>query len=277
MQLYRSTIKSQSEGNDYSATYTYTIGEEKGKGSCYGMFQDETSFNSPVKIGNNVSSCAYMLSNTSFNQPIVIPNNVNNTAYMFLNSAFNQPIIFPSNCFCAYALFNTPFNCDIVLGENCRLVGMLANCKGYNRNLQIPDSTITCEALFRNCQRLNQNIKIPSNASSCSSMFESTAMNQDITIPSNVRIISRMLFNTPFGRNVYIKGNVYRSILAYGLFDTSTKRKNIWFHSSLNNEFNNTGLVGYDNGWSIKPTWTSMTNGFYNTQFNIYCYYNYTG
>lgn len=277
MQLYRSTIKSQSEGNDYSATYTYTIGEEKGKGSCYGMFQDETSFNSPVKIGNNVSSCAYMLSNTSFNQPIAIPNNVNNISFMFADSAFNQPITVPSNCNCTRILLNTPFNCDIVLGENCILIGMLTNCKEYNRNLQIPDNTRSCSYLFYNCVRFNQNIKIPSNASTCSSMFESTAMNQNIIIPSSVNYIDRLLFNTPFGRNVYIKGNVYRNIRVSGLFNMSTKRKNIWFHSSLNNVFNNADLVAYDNGLAIKPTWTSMSNGFYNTQYNIYCYYNYSG
>ena len=108
-------------------------------------------------------------------------------------------------------------------------------------------------------------------------MFESTAMNQNITIPSNVTSIERMLFNTPFGRNVYIMGNVYRYIDVSCLFNTSTKRKNIWFHSSLNNIFNNASIVGYDNRDTIKPTWTSMTNGFYNTQYNIYCYYNYSG
>lgn len=166
MQLYRSTIKTQGGGGDYSATYTFSINGVKQKGSCARMFANNTSFNSPVIIGNNVNSC-----------------------------------------YC---------------------------------------------------------------------MFESTAMNQDITVPINVTELNRMLYNTPFGKNIYIKGKEFRNFNLGGLFNTSTKRKNILFHSSLNSVFNNGAIV--DDGINlIVPTWTPMTNGFYNTQYNIYCYYNYSG
>ena len=76
--------------------------------------------------------------------------------------------------------------------------------------------------------------------------------------------------------NVYFKGNTSRTLKAQGILNgrTSPKRVNVFFHSIFNSVFNHT------NSNSIVAetiTWTSMTNGYYNTKFNVYCYYNYAG
>ena len=121
--------------------------------------------------------------------------------------------------------------------------------------------------------------------SSCAFRFAgNTSFNSPISIGENVNSAYHMLEGcSSFGQDVYIRGgrrksnSVLGSFNASGLFKScnNSKRKNIWFNNILNNCFNNTGAVSSITNTAI--TWTAMTNGFYNTAYNIYCYYNYSG
>lgn len=124
-------------------------------------------------------------------------------------------------------------------------------------------------------------VKVVSNnellPTSCSYLFkDNSAFNSDIIIGNNVTNLYHMLNNCKgFGSNIFIKGNTYRNIDTSSMiyFGNNDIRKNIFFNSVLNNCFNNSSssIVGYT------ITWSSMVNGFYNSAYNIYCYYNYGG
>ena len=125
-------------------------------------------------------------------------------------------------------------------------------------------------------------VKVVSNnellPTSCVNLFtHNPSFNSDIIIGNNVCNIYSMLYNCKgFGSNIFIKGNIFRNINSSSMFHfcNNELRKNIFFNSVLNNCFNSSAsnsIVGYP------ITWSSMTNGFYNSTYNVYCYYNYGG
>lgn len=125
----------------------------------------------------------------------------------------------------------------------------------FNNVVEIGNNIVQAIYTFNNCKNFNQNIIIPQRVIDCRNMFHGC---------------------TNFGQNIYIKGNTNRTINTVNMLQSmnNSLRKNIWFNSSLNAQFNksdNNSLVGN----SI--TWTPMTNGFYNEVYNIYCYSNYSG
>ena len=84
MAFYRSYKKSDS----YKATYSYTAclvgGSEPVQTSASAI--NNTSFNYPLIIGNNVVSCIDMLNGcTSYNQPLTVPIQVTDCANMLYN------------------------------------------------------------------------------------------------------------------------------------------------------------------------------------------------
>lgn len=128
---------------------------------------------------------------------------------------------------------------------------------------------------FKESTSFNDQISIGSNVCSCYGMLMNcTGYNQDLTIPETVTNAMLMMFGcTKFGKNVYFKGKTAKTMpvtsMMYGC--NNSLRKNIFFNSALNSIFNATGSV------VSGITWTTMTNGFYNATYNIYCYYNYSG
>ena len=359
MILYRSVL--QTGGKDYSASYTATVNGVLQKSSCAYALGGNTTFNSPVTIGNNVKSCQYMFSGCyNFNQNITIPNSVTNTVsmFMFCNN-FNQNIVIPNSVTNTYRMFNgcTNFNQNIVIPNSVTDTGfMFASCVNFNQNIKIsenakdcsdmfyyckllnqkisiPEGVISCRFMFEGCRALNQEIQVPANAVDTTDMFRycynlnqsfsvnselavgmfvycnslnrpiilgnvknayallsyASNFNQDITIPNMTEnICSLLAHSASFAKNIYIKGNLISrngSLDTLGLLQNSNNslRKNIWFNSTLNAYFNKTGInnsiVGLEHNYSSATaiTWTSMTNGFYNTAYNIYCYNNYTG
>lgn len=205
----------QSSGGqkDFSASYTVTTvhdnAETKWPSSCAYMFFNNTSFNEPVEIGNNVISCAYMLS----------------------------------------------------------------RCSNYNHDLYIPDSVVDSSGILSGCTSFAKNIKLSNNTNRLLHALSGTKFNQDITIPESVMDCYSLLGNdVSFGKNIYFKGNTYRNIRISSMLEgtNNSKRKNIFFNQALNNKFNGSS-------WLDNLSWVPMTNGFYDANYNIYCYYNYAG
>ena len=128
------------------------------------------------------------------------------------------------------------------------------NNASFNQPVTIGNKITTCASMFAHCTSFNQPIIIPNSVIHCSHMFD---------------------YCTNFSNSIYFKTKNTSLDVTFLLSNcNNSKRKNIFFNSVLNSKFNNTAayfsIVGRD---SI--TWTPMTNGFYNTAFNIYCYYNY--
>lgn len=119
-------------------------------------------------------------------------------------------------------------------------------------------------------------LTIGNNVERCDSMFFNSKVNCDVVIGNKVSIMHRMFANTNYGKNVYLKGTSYRFINVNSMFANCNNsiRKNIFFHSSFNNKFN---LTTTDSVVGGSITWATMTNGFYNATYNVYCYNNYSG
>lgn len=145
----------------------------------------------------------------------------------------------------------------------------------FNSPVIIGNNIKNCYAMFYSCSSFNQNIIIPNSVNDCTMMFkECTSLNQSITIPDSVDNCVQMFYNCcNLESNIYFNGNVYRELnLTYAFMSTQSHRINIFFNIALNNVFNSARIAVY-----TIPTWTTMTNGFYNTTYNLYCYYNYSG
>lgn len=259
MLLYR--CKSKLKDNDFSASYTCTVNGQIQKGSCGGMFTDNATFNSPVVVGNNVDIVQAMFSNcTNFNRLVTFPLSVTNLHYVFAGcTKYNQNFSIRSTVTVCSSLFE--------------------NCISLNQNILIPSGVKECTSMFMGCSNLNQNIRIPQEAEKCWMMFRNcTNLNQDFTIPKNVTSCYYMFggCNSLSGKNIYING----SPDCTGMFHRKTVASGTW-GGRLNIFCNNISvLVGTGASNSIMATavtWTAMTNGYYNSTYNLYLYNNYVG
>ena len=209
MAYYRTQIGSGGIEFDWSSTFLVhdPNGEYVGRGNCALEFWDNSEFNFPVNIGNQVNNCYGMFLNCSnFNQPINIPDTANDCGKMF------------SGC--------TKFNQPVTIGTNAN----------------------NCSYMFTGCQRFNQPIVIPTNVDNCTLMFSGcNDMCQNIYIKKNNNLITQSMIS---GHNNQKQINIFCENLAL-----------------LNKTWSQT-IVGYE------ITWTSMTNGYYNTAFNVYLYNN---
>lgn len=306
MILYRSCQKS----ND-AISHTVTINGLLQKSSLDSVFKDNTEINTDVIIGNNVCSCRNTFSGcTNFDRNIQIPDSVTNCSYMFANCTnLNQNILIPSTTTDCSRMFSGCTNLDqnikipdvasncSYMFQNCFLMNqdikisyvgniraMFLNCRLYNQAFILPSTTIgtdVCiEALFSDCVIFNKPITI-SESLGVNSLYQlflrCSRFNCDVTVPSTVEDIRAMLHTCDsFGRNVYVKGTTSRPLNTFGMLTNTnvSKRKNIHFNAALNSAFNSTSTYTIIGSSSI--SWTRMTNGFYNTQYNIYCYNNYS-
>lgn len=276
MIAYRST-QTAGGGQNYAATYTGTVNNKLVKSSAAGMFYNNRYFNSEIFIGDNVGQCSSMLEKcNNFNSEIHFGKNVINAANMLYNC--------------------NNFNLPLVLGNKMvDISGMLDNCLRFNHDIIIPDSVENCSYLFIGCSYFNSNIKMSNNARNCYYMLASTAFNrpftipesaedcegifyrspfnQDIIIPENVTSISVLLaYDTDFGKNIYVKGLPSCTGMLGG--KSNSKRVNIFCTDASNFIDKENGVITIwqvDNG----VNWTPMTNGYYNSTYNVYIYDNY--
>jgi len=132
----------------------------------------------------------------------------------------------------------------------------------------------SCANCLRNSQNNNDVIIGARVGNVANLLYNAENFNRDIIIPESVNDCSGMLcYAYNFSANIYVMGKTYRNInIAYMLYGSSKIRK-VYFNHVLNNIFNQTGpnaLIG-----SI--TWETADNCFFNTDYNIYCYYNFAG
>ena len=255
------------------------------------MFENCIAFDKPVTmIGSNIRRCDYMFNNcNNFNKPIIIPDTVYTCSSMFKYCrSFNQSITIPSNVnYCDQMFyFCSKLNSPITIipgGSQINCYEMFCHCDIFNQSVTIPDGVTNCSCMFWYCEKYSKPIIIPDSVTNCSSMFgHCNSFNSTITI-GNVNDCNFSSFisgngdsDGNFGNHIYFKTKQTNINVTGMLTHTNrTLRKSVHFNSVLNSKFNGTdyetgSIVFYD------ITWTSMTNGFYNTAWNVYCYYNYT-
>lgn len=258
--------------------------------NCSNMFKECTSFNQPVSIPSGESmNLAYMFTNCySFNQPITIPNNAYAHQMFYRANSFNQPINIPDNVSMASFLhLATQFNASVSIGENVRgMASSFRNCTHFNQPVSFPqNASENCSMAycFDACSIFNQPVNIPNGVSNCAyALMNCDLFNQNVIVPASVNDMTRLLWNSlEWGANLFIKGTVERTIKVSELFGdvfgsyvriNMQKVKNVFFNSALDTTMRNINA-------GVTMTWTNMSdgNGFYNTQYNIYCYNNYAG
>ena len=202
---------------------------------------------------------------------------------------------------------------QIVIGNNVRdCVGLFYGCHYLNTNVVIPNGVESCHSMFRDCYRLNQNIQIPESVTNCGWMFFNvSSLGYEIKIPNNATDCSHMFYNIRYKNfsnihipskvtsvdnicgggdagsfnyapNIYFEAKDWININIQGMFGggylngperfNANFRKNVFFNSILNNIFNRDD---YHSIADRNVTWTPMTNGFYNAEYNFYMYNNY--
>ena len=169
----------------------------------------------------------------------------------------NESIIIGNNVTICSDMFNgcSMFNRPVIIGNNVNYCGFMFNgCMNFNQSITIPDSVTNCRGMFNCCHNLNQPVIIGNNVNDCVSMFSHC-----YNFNSNIYCYSNKFTN---------HSNTYA--MFYSCFNNRTKR--LFIYNNMNRYFNNT-----DNSSIIGPsgiTWTSMTNGYYNSTYSIFIYTN---
>lgn len=278
--------------------------------SCISMLRNCYNFNSKIVFEENssVTNLDNMLSGCSnYKQNFIIPNSVIDASNLFFNSQhFNATVVTETNSVlsnmtsmfnnckefnsevhisgnnlsCVYAflwcsnlnsrvsldgvkygsyLFSNCYNLNSEITINCDSYGILSyaflNCRKFNQNFIIPRNAADIGYMFGNCWELNQNIFIPNTVQNCMHLFSNASNMSNVTIEGN-----RSLVNTEstYFRNMFANHN-------------SEQTLNIWVTDNDSNLINNLKIA---NLCAAKMTWETVTNGFYNSQYNVYIYNN---
>ena len=227
---------------------------------------DNESLNSVITMTDDPVNCFFMFGFcNNFNKPIHISNNANMCYEMF------------------YCCYN--FNQPLVLGDNVNYCArMLYGCNNFNSSVTMGNGVYACDEMFRGCTSLNALVTLGKNVKYCNNMFYYCSnFNQPLRLSNQVINCYYMLAECPnFGSDIYFDGIEARSSFTYSsvrnmLYNTKKDfRKNIHFNNVFNNVFNcenSYSIVGRALGWTPMED----SNGFYNPDFNIYCYNNYEG
>ena len=145
-------------------------------------------------------------------------------------------------------------------------------CYKLNQNIQIPNSVTGMINIFRNCYNLNQNIQIPNSVRSISSCFYyCTNLNQNIQIPNSVTSVSGVFMGCDNMTNITLLPTTMPVANWNGMIrDNASKSINIWTDDATALDMMNAGFIQ----GNIKPTMETITNGYYNSQYNVYIYTN---
>lgn len=268
------------DGSRFFLSFNQPVVIDNASTNCSSLFLEMQSFNCPVNIPNNVIDCSAMFMQCySFNLPVVIPDNVVNCSQMFMQcNVFNQLITLPNNTVnCSYMfasdiIFNQPITIPNKV-NNCG--GMFKSCHNFNQPVNIPDSVTNCGWMFTNCYNFNSPVTIGNNAVNCSYMFENcNNFNQSVTIPRSVVNCSNMFaLCKNMSGNIYIANSSLNSNNVRGLLRGTggAHRRNVFCNNIgvLSGTSSSNSLIG------ATILWTSTTNGYYNSTYNIYIYNNY--
>lgn len=195
--------------------------------------------------------------------------------YTFTDAVTGQ---YYDTSFDSYYRDNVYFNKPVIIGNKVySCANMFYGCSNFNSVVTIGDTVKDCSNMLRRCTSFDIPLTIGENVVNCSYMLDSTNFNQNIIVPSSVNDLSSFLNSAPqFSNDIYIKGTTFREINVKSMvyYPIDPKRKNIRFNPVLNNIFNQTdrnSVIGLD------VTWTPLTNGFYNSNYNVYCFNDYSG
>lgn len=281
--------------------------------SLYQCFQNRGKFNKPVNIPNSVTNTVNMFyACANLNQNIQIPNSVTNTTNMFRNCTnLNQNIQIPDSVQVTYGTFYycKKLNQNIKIPNSAQnIASMFFGCSDLNFNIQIPNTVRNATFVFSNCTSLNQNIKIPDSITAITGIFDGCYnLNQNIKIPSNFggnlftifrncsNLDQNILFpsmknlqsdNAWFAfrgcnnlSNVTLRNGTVNNMFTGAFRFNNAKRLNIWTDLTTATNLITTKIIHPNNtnvkiGTQILPTWTTITNGYYNELYNIYIYTN---
>lgn len=224
-------------------------------------FEQCYNLNSPVYIHPSVTNMYRTFADCyKFNQPLDLSShNVTDMVATFQYcKEFNSPIVFsPATFSLNYTLrYCYNFNQPVTIPNSVRYtMGMFMGCNHFNQPVVIPNGVIHMDGMFKNCSLFNQPLVIPqsANARAVMSMLDGcTNMSQDVKIYSTAI------------------NNAYR----FCANKNNSKRLNIFVPSTGNtfNAFKSTTTANRIVQSTI--SWTTMTNGVYNSTWNIYIYNN---
>ena len=161
-----------------------------------------------------------------------------------------------------------------MIKENVSAEAFFEGNETINYDIEIGDKITSCANLLFGCENFNKNVKIGANVTNCHQMLYGTNMRgKSIVFPKKAQDLSLALGWSNFYGNVKINNSAPN---VYGLIGSradNSHRVNIW--CSNQTAITSGAILGDPSVYPI--TWTSMTNGYYNAQQNIYFYYNYTG
>lgn len=146
----------------------------------------------------------------------------------------------------------------------------------FNEPVTIGNQVTYCYQIFQNLPSFNQPVTIPNGATNCQSMFWNCASyNQDITIPASVTD-ARYMFDSCYnmGSNIFVDAEFESAMnCTAGMLASKdhSKRVNIWC-----NNLSTFLSTNWQSIVSSSITWTEMTNGYFNSVYNIYLYNNYS-
>lgn len=236
--------------------------------SMYNAFASCVRLNSPVTIPNSVTNISNAFSGcTYFNQPVTIPDGCEDMSNAFRNCRnFNQPVTIPSSVTNAMRMFSgcNNFNSPVTIPNGVTtMLGLFAECNGYNRPTTIPNGVTTTQYLFGGCASFNQSVDIPESVTTCAEMFgDCTNMAGNIYVrPKDWEWVWGSL--PPTYRMLVGKNNAKR----VNIFVPRNSKTNSQFYYS-GKEDGASGMLG------ANITWSTMTNCYYNTAYNVYVYYN---
>ena len=225
-------------------------------------FYNCRNFNQNIQIPNGVTSMAYTFSYCSnLNQNIQIPNGVTNMLNTFSYcSNLNQNIQIPNSVTTMSYTFNS--------------------CSNLNQNIQIPNGVTSMAYTFSYCSNLNQNIQIPNGVTNMLNTFSYCSnLNQNIQIPNSVTQAGFVFRNCNNIYDITINDGVANSVFTGMLPTNNTHSRNIWTGQNSAANLITTNIIHPANAnvktaAQIRPTWETITNGYYNALYNIYIYTN---
>ena len=157
----------------------------------------------------------------------------------------------------------------------CCMVEALRNCVNFNSNVYIsPNRIVNIDGMLRDCRNYNANFYIMSDyQTSANNIFQNCeSLNRNINF--NMVNYARHAFDgcTNFG------GHVHANRLDYGqdtigLFANCNNQIEKYIHLGSTQNINN--YTGEDSIVGAPITWQSITNGYYNSEYNVYVYNNF--
>lgn len=207
MGLYRCGGGENGE-KDWTDTYGAVVVNggvnERQMGTCASAstyIEDAQNFNKPIIVGNNVTSCEYMLSNCrNFNSDITIEgNNLLSARAMLYNCKnFNKQLNLPDSVIeCSLLFYQCDnFNSTFNIPNQANISSLFSGCHKFNKPINLANaSSASFSSVFYNCTNFNQPVVLQ-NSVSYTTMFENCVnFNQPVVIPNNGKDCYRMLTN----------------------------------------------------------------------------------